>query len=159
MERVRIDDVQTAVDPSTVMKPLTEALGATDVAVNYYELAPGDTFAYGYHAHETQEEVFYVQAGTVTFETEAGEVTVEAGEVVRFAPGEFQRGWNRGDERVVAVAIGAPRQGGEVVKLEDCPTCGERTRHDIEVRAGGEVHVTVCRACGGETARYRRGPD
>jgi len=82
------------------------------MALNYYELAPGDSFAYGYHRHERQEELFLVQQGAATFETEAGDVVVEAGEVVRFVPGEFQRGVNEGEERVVAFALGAPRGRG-----------------------------------------------
>lgn len=35
----------------------------------------------------------------VTFETEDGEIVGTAGEVIRFAPGEYQQGINTGDER------------------------------------------------------------
>src|SRR6056297_3880941 len=98
MEKVRIEDVEArASGPADVKRPLTSVLGATDLAVNYYELAPGDSFAFGYHAHSDQEEVFYVQSGTVTFETEEGPVEVSAGELVRFAPGEYQRGVNEAE--------------------------------------------------------------
>jgi uncharacterized cupin superfamily protein len=81
MEKVRIEDVENSVQPAAIMRPLTEALGTTDLAVNYYELEPGDSFAFAYHSHEIQEEVFYVQAGTATFETETGAVDVGAGEL------------------------------------------------------------------------------
>lgn len=54
------------------MRHLTGPLGVTDLAINYYELKPGDSFAFASHDHETQEEVFYIQSGTATFETEDG---------------------------------------------------------------------------------------
>jgi len=72
--------------PADVKRPLSNELDADDVAVNYYELAPGDSFGFGYHRHADQEEVFHVQRGTVTFETEDGDVDVSAGEAIRFAP-------------------------------------------------------------------------
>jgi len=87
MEKTRVEAVENSVQPAAVMRHLTEPLGLTDLAMNYYELEPGDSFAFAYHNHEVQEEVFYVIDGTVTFETEDGPVTVEAGEVVRFDRG------------------------------------------------------------------------
>ncbi|MFB6146683.1 MAG: cupin domain-containing protein [Halobacteriaceae archaeon] len=158
MQRVTIDSVENSVQPAAVMRPLTGPLGATDVAVNYYELAPGDSFAFAYHSHEVQEEIFYVQAGTATFETADGPVDVGPGEAVRFGPGEFQRGRNRGEDRVVALAIGAPLAYGEQVKLRECPACGERTEQRID-SVGEETRVTVCEDCDTETARWTRGPD
>lgn len=162
MEKVAIDDVENATQPAAVMRHLTEPLGTTDFAMNYYELEPGDSFAFAYHRHEVQEEVFYVQSGTATFETEAGEVEVGSGEIVRFPPGEFQRGWNRGDERVIALAFGAPLEYGEQVKLRDCPTCGKATDHEIDRRQDpdapdGEVAVTLCKECGAETGEWTKG--
>ena len=162
MEKVCIDDVENAVQPAAVMRQLTEPLGTTDFAINYYELEPGDSFAFAYHRHEVQEEVFYVQSGTATFETESGQVDVDAGEIVRFSPGEFQRGWNVGDDLVVALAFGAPLEYGEQVKLRDCPTCEEATDHEIRRRSdagalGGEVAFTVCTDCETETGEWTRG--
>jgi uncharacterized cupin superfamily protein len=154
MERVRIDDVDARSGPAAEKRPLADALGATDVAINYYELDPGDSFAFGYHMHGNQEEVFHVLSGTATFETEGGEVEVGPGEAVRFAPGEYQRGWNRGDERVVALALGAPRETGAFDLLWDCPDCGERTPHRIDGRE--DAIVTVCEGCSAETQRYDR---
>jgi uncharacterized cupin superfamily protein len=154
MEKVRIDDVENRVMPAAVMRPLTDALGATDLALNYYELEPGDSFAFAYHVHEVQEEIFYVQSGTATFETEDGPVEVEAGEVVRFPPGEYQRGTNEGDKRVEALALGAPLEYGEQVKLRECPECGERTDNRIESVEDGETRVTTCKTCGTETGRW-----
>ncbi|WP_313692202.1 cupin domain-containing protein [Halorarum halobium] len=177
MERVAVDDVENRVQPAAVLKPLTDALGCTDLALNYYELAPGDSFAFAYHSHDAQEEVFVVIEGEATFETSARpggtedapgepgsgdvrEVSVGPNEAIHFAPGEFQRGWNRGDERVRAFALGAPLvyEGGET--LVECPECGDRTEHDI-VDADDEpaARAVVCTECGTETQRWRRGPD
>lgn len=159
MEKLRIDEVDNSVQPAAVMRKLTDTLGLTDMAINYYELEPGDSFAFAYHSHEVQEEVFYVQEGTATFETEDGDVDVEAGEILRFGRDEFQRGWNRGDERVVALALGAPLEYGTQPKLRACDACGERTDTRLErVEEDGEtVVVARCRVCDGETGRWYRG--
>jgi uncharacterized cupin superfamily protein len=159
MEHVATDDLDDSVQPAAVMRHLTDALGLTDVAINYYELEPGDSFAFAYHSHEVQEEVFYVQSGTATFETESGPVEVSAGEFVRFDRGEFQRGWNRSDERVTALAMGAPLDYGEQVQLRYCEECGERTdsRFEREAEDGDPVTVGYCAACGSETGRWYRG--
>jgi len=157
MEKVRIDDVANSVQPAAVMRPLTGPLGATDLAVNYYELEPGDSFAFAYHSHEIQEELFYVQSGTATFDTEDGPVTVEAGEVIRFDRGEFQRGWNRGDERVVALALGAPLDYGDQPKLRRCPGCEVETHSRLERTDDDEAVVAYCERCGAETGRWYRG--
>jgi len=159
MERVRIDDVENDVQPAAVMRQLTGPLGLTDLAINHYELEPGDSFAFAYHNHAVQEEVFVVIEGTAVFDTEDGSVEVDAGEAVRFDRGEFQRGWNRGGEQVVALALGAPLDYGEQVKLRDCPSCGEPTDNRLEqVEEGGEeIVVAYCEGCGAETGRWYRG--
>lgn len=162
MEKLHVDSVENALQPAAVMHPLTKPLGLTDVAINYYELEPGDSFAFAYHCHEIQEEVFFIQSGTATFDTEDGEIDVEPGEIIRFSPGEFQRGWNHGDELVTALAFGAPLEYGETVKLRDCPTCGTATNHDIERRTepdapGEQVAFSVCQRCGSETGKWTKG--
>jgi quercetin dioxygenase-like cupin family protein len=158
MEKVRIEDVESrASGPADVKRPLTAALGATDLALNYFELAPGDSFAFGYHAHSDQEEVFYVQSGTVTFRTEDGPVEVGPEELVRFAPGEYQRGVNEADEeteRAVALALGAPKESGDLDLRRECLDCGDRTSNDIQRAESGEGLVTVCEDCGAETGQF-----
>lgn len=157
MERVSVDDLADSVQPATVMRHLTDPLGLTDVAINYYELEPGDSFAFAYHSHEVQEEVFYVIEGTATFETESGPVDVGAGEAIRFAREELQRGWNHGDERVVALALGAPLAYGTQVKLRYCPNCGEETDQELDGAEEEEAVVARCKRCGTETGRWYRG--
>lgn len=154
MEKVRIDDIETYMGPASEKRPLGKALGTTDVALNYYELEPGDSFAFGYHRHGDQEEVFYIQKGTVTFETEEGPIEVGAGEAIRFAPGEFQRGINEADERVVALALGAPRESSDLEMLRECPDCGEMTENTIEMAEDREALVTLCADCGTITGRF-----
>lgn len=104
--------------------------------------------------HEEQEEVFVIQEGHVTFETEDGDVHVDADEAIRFAPGEYQQGTNTGDERVIALAIGAPQETGNSEILRECESCGDRTPNTVERVEDGAVRVTRCLECGTETARF-----
>ncbi|MHB9287676.1 cupin domain-containing protein [Halobacteriales archaeon Cl-PHB] len=154
MQHVAIDDVDDWIGPSAVKRPLARALGAENVAINYYELDTGDQFGFGYHRHPDQEEVFYVLAGTATFETEDGDVAVEAGEALRFAPGEWQLGRNDGDQRVEALALGAPADASDAEIRRECDDCGERTPASIERAEDGDGLVTVCEDCGAVTGRY-----
>lgn len=139
---------------ASVKRPVGSARGAEELAMNYYELEPGERFAFGYHAHSVQEEIFVIIDRTATFETESGDVAVEAGELVRFAPGEFQQGRNETGDRVRALAIGAPAEMGDVTLLRHCEECGKRTDHDIEPTDDRSELLTICVACGTETGRY-----
>jgi uncharacterized cupin superfamily protein len=170
MEHVRVADVDSWMSPASAKRPLSNALGAEDVTVNHYELAPGESFAFGYHRHEGQEELFYVLEGTATFETgepqrgsesasgdaasENGETSVAEGEAVRFEAGEWQQGRNETDERVVALAIGAPPEMGETTILRECPDCDDRTPQDVQRADDGGGLVTVCEDCGAETGHF-----
>lgn len=154
MERVIIDEVEAVIDAATLFRPLSAALDTTRLAINYYELDRGDSFAYGYHVHEEQEEVFIILSGTATFETEAGEVTVGSDELIRFAPGEYQQGWNRGNDRVRAIAIGAPRGAPTNEILCPCEDCGRRTPHSVERDGERERMRTRCDVCGTVTAEF-----
>ncbi|NHN43501.1 cupin domain-containing protein [Halorubellus sp. JP-L1] len=165
MEKVDVDELDSRMGPGSVRASLTKPLGLTNMGANHYELAPGERLAFGVHAHENQEEVFLVQAGTVTFESypdraaaEAGvdgeRVEATAGDVVRVDVGEYQCGRNEGDERAVVFGVGAPRDGGDLDLLRDCEPCGERTAHRIELADDRESISAVCERCGSETARY-----
>ena len=54
---------------------------------DFVEVEPGN-YAYGYHYHEANEEVFYFISGTGVVRTLEGEVTVKAGDVIGFPTGE-----------------------------------------------------------------------
>lgn len=152
-EKTSIEDVPSTATPASARRPIADAVGAENVSINYYELAPGESFAFGYHSHSNQEELFYVIRGTATFETEGGDVEVDAGELIRFAPGERQQGTNRGEEPVVALALGAPRDTGDSELFRECPECGERTPHRFG--RDGDALLNICLECGAETGRYR----
>ncbi|MFP4625061.1 MAG: cupin domain-containing protein [Natronomonas sp.] len=154
MQRIDIEDVDDWMGPATVKRPLGEALGTEAMAINYYELDPGESFAFGYHAHEGQEEVFYVIDGEVVFETDDGDLFVGADQAVYVPPGEFQRGFNETDERVRAIAIGAPAESGETTILRVCADCGERTEQEIEPTPDRDALVTICVDCGAETGHF-----
>lgn len=154
MRHVTLSELDSRMGPADVTYALTDALGAANVALNYYELAPGDSFAYGFHAHADQEELFYVQSGTVTFRLADEARAVSAGELVRFAPGEYQRGVNEGDERVVALAMGAPQDAGETDLRRECPECGEATSHELELADDKSEIRTVCTVCGTVDGHY-----
>jgi uncharacterized cupin superfamily protein len=154
MNRVSLDELDDWMGPASVKRPVGSALDAEQLAMNYYELAPDESFAFGYHAHDDQEELFYVIEGTATFETDDGDVTVEAGDVIRFAPGEFQQGRNDTDERVRALAVGAPADSTDVTILRDCEACDDRTVQRIEPTEDGDELLTICVDCGAETARF-----
>lgn len=154
MKRVDLSEQTNRMGPAAVSHPLTDALGLADVAVNYYELAPGDSFAYGYHTHADQEEVFYIQTGTVTFRTTDGDVVVGSGELIRFGPGEYQRGVNHGDERVVALAIGAPQDAGATEILRDCPECEGETPQELELTDEQDSVLARCAECESVTGRF-----
>ncbi|WP_123537382.1 cupin domain-containing protein [Halosimplex salinum] len=159
MERVVIDDLSSSPSPDADRRGLTGPLGATDAALNQYRIPPGDGFPSGLHTHVDQEEIFVVLDGEATFETlperdgpvdrpRTGRVvTVESGEAIRFAPGEYQSGHNRSDGDLVALAIGAPRDSEDVRVPVACPDC---ERADFALDTGGETLSFVCPDCGAE---------
>ncbi|WP_436345886.1 cupin domain-containing protein [Natronorubrum sp. FCH18a] len=115
-------------------RPLSEPLGAEHVAITRYVLEPGERFSGSVHAHFDQEEVFVVLEGEATFEASPNdddrdgrptEITVGENEAIRFAPGEFQSGRNDGEERVVALALGAPRDT-EDIRISRIPVLDDR---------------------------------
>jgi quercetin dioxygenase-like cupin family protein len=156
MEKVAIEDVENQPNPlqvHEVRKPVSRELGTTDFAMNYFELGPGESFSGGLHRHDDQEEVFHVQSGTATFEVgvERETVTVVAGELIRFPPGQFQTGRNEGDERVVGWALGAPGASHDWEDLYSrayCPECDAERTHDVGF-AGDRFELT-CTECGNE---------
>jgi len=154
MDRVSRSECDRRMGPAADKRALSAALETDELALNYYELEPGDSFGFGYHRHPDQEEVFYVIEGTATFETEDGDVAVAAGEAVRFEPGEWQLGRNAGEERCVALAMGAPKDDRRTEMLRECSDCGGRTENTIEMTDDREALVTLCTDCGAETGRF-----
>jgi len=167
MERVAFDAPTEGTTSGIDRRGLSGPLDTDGVAINRYRVPPGEGFPSGLHAHVDQEEVFVVLDGTATFETLPGrdpnepngdrdgsnasgtgrEVTVDAGEAIRFAPGEYQSGHNRGATDLIALAVGAPRETADVRVPVGCPDCGEA---DFALDGGGEVLTFRCPDCGAE---------
>ena len=168
MERVAFDAGESSGDPTTDIdrRGLSGPLDTDGLAINRYRIPPGEGFPSGLHTHADQEEVFVALDGTATFETlperdpsepradddatdarRGREITVEAGEAVRFAPGEYQSGYNRGDADLVALAVGAPRATTDVRVPVRCPDCGAA---DFALDARGEVIAFRCPDCDAE---------
>ena len=154
MEQIRIDEIDSWMSPARSKRSVSYALGAEHLAMHHYVLDPGEGFGFGYHRHHDQEELFYVLEGTVTFETEDGDVTVGAGEAIRFEPGEWQLGRNETDDRVVAIALGAPADTEDIDVLVECPDCGDRRPVRIEPTEDRDALVAICEDCGAETVRH-----
>ena len=68
------------------VKPIVAQADVDQCRVNFVEVEPG-SFAYGYHYHETDEEVFYIISGTGIVRTINGDVTVKAGDAITFLRG------------------------------------------------------------------------
>ncbi|USZ69889.1 cupin domain-containing protein (plasmid) [Halorussus salilacus] len=153
MEKVSVEDVENERNPLEVhgvRKPVSRALGTDHFAMNYFELAPGESFSGGLHRHNDQEEVFYVESGTATFEVglDREEVAVESGELIRFPPGEFQKGYNDHEETVEGWALGAPGATHDWDELQSrafCPDCEAERTHDVALSEGAfELTCTDC---------------
>jgi uncharacterized cupin superfamily protein len=147
MEKVAIEEVETGGMGDADVRRLADPLGTSDVAINHYTLDPGERFSGGLHTHMDQEEVFYVLEGEATFETPDDQVTVGAGALIRFAPGEYQSGKNAGDEPVRALALGAPKESEDVRVPETCHDCGHENMRFIP---GDDGFTLVCPECGTE---------
>ncbi|WP_434530092.1 cupin domain-containing protein (plasmid) [Haloarcula sp. NS06] len=147
MQKVTLDDLENNPMNADVTKHATEPLNLSNLALNYFELEPDDELSGGLHTHTNQEEVFYVVEGTATFYTKDDEITVEGGEIIRFAAGEYQSGKNKSGQRVRAIALGAPQEAGETRVAVPCQECGA----DYHVAEVGDDGVSLsCPDCGND---------
>lgn len=159
MQKVAIEAVAPDNNPRDIhdeRRPISAALDTEGVAMNYFRLAPGESFSPGLHRHHDQEEVFVVLEGTAEFTVgpERATVTVGGGEAIRFDPGEFQTGSvpEDADEPVGSLAIGAPgprhNWGGELESLVYCRDCEAELPH--ESRPTGDGFTLTCTECDSE---------
>ncbi|WP_435365607.1 cupin domain-containing protein [Haloarchaeobius sp. DYHT-AS-18] len=148
MEHVDIDDIESQFlgDSDLDRRGLSDPLGTSDLAINYYSLEPGESFSGGMHTHLDQEEVFYVIEGTATFETPDESVEVGPHEAIRFARGEYQQGTNESDETVVGLALGAPKGSEDVRVPMACRECGESD--SLQFIMGEDGEQLRCPECG-----------
>lgn len=105
-----VDDLPPTPDRPSVQRSISDAAGLSKVAVNRYEVEPGEAIPLAYHSHDEQEEVFYVLSGTLSVETPEGDYEVGTDEAFVVDPESPQRAYNpaAAGERVVVLAVGAP---------------------------------------------------
>lgn len=110
-------DTATKTDPESVVDEewggmwfLKEEVGSDHVGFSILELEPGGKGMEHDESDSDQEEIYYVVSGTVEVELTDGDetVTLEEDELIRLDPEETRQIFNRSDERVKLVLVGAP---------------------------------------------------
>lgn len=66
------------------VKPVIEDIAKC--SANFVEVEPGK-YAYGYHYHEENEEVFFIISGEASVKTEQGDIRLKPGDVICFPAG------------------------------------------------------------------------
>jgi len=69
------------------IKPVVAGEDADKCAASFVEIPPG-CFAFGYHYHDQNEEIFYVVSGIGTLRTYQGDKSVKAGDMLCFPASE-----------------------------------------------------------------------
>ena len=92
---------------------LRRELGVSAFGINLIALAPRERGRI--HAHERQEEVYLVLAGTLTVRVDDVEHVLEPDQLVRVAPAVRRQLVNAGTERVLLLALGG---AGEHVRRD-----------------------------------------
>jgi len=97
-------------DRPSVQRPVGDVAGLEQLAVNVYEVDPGEQVPLAYHYHDEQEEVFYVAAGTLHVETPEGTYEVETDDVFVVEPDSPQRAYNpkSATEQVRILVVASP---------------------------------------------------
>jgi len=120
---VRAIDVEDSYADSEVpgeFRSFKEALGAEQVAVTLIRVPPHADFEQGSgHFHEELEEIYIVTTGILTMRFEDEVEEVEAGSVVRVAPGTTRSHRNEGSEPVEIWAVSRKIDEGDATKVED----------------------------------------
>ncbi len=110
VERTDLSEIE-ALPPESDVRDIDGVLGTSDVLVKLWYFEPGEEITY--HAHSSQEEVFYVLEGDFSLKLgRSGET-----EVVEVGPGDWWRAAAMvghghrylGDHTGVVLAIGAPK--------------------------------------------------
>jgi quercetin dioxygenase-like cupin family protein len=70
-----------------IYKPLIPHIEAKQCMAGFVEVKPGN-FAFSYHYHEFNEEIFYIISGKGIVKTVKGEISVKEGDTITFPAGE-----------------------------------------------------------------------
>ena len=120
---VRADDVEdhyAGTDVPGEFRSLGEALGAEQLSITLIRVPPHSDFEQGTgHYHDQTEELYVIARGTLTMRFEDEVRPVEAGSVVRVAPGTRRSHRNEGDEPVEIWAVSRSDGMGDAHKLDD----------------------------------------
>ena len=103
------------------VKPVVTGEDADKCAASFVEVPPG-CFAFGYHYHDQNEEIFYVVSGIGTLRTYEGDKAVKAGDMLCFPTGEKGAHVlsNSSDtEPLVFIDFAAKSSKAEIVTLPD----------------------------------------
>ncbi|MFY4811411.1 cupin domain-containing protein [Haloarcula argentinensis] len=105
-----VDDIEPTPDRPSIQRSISDAADLENVAVNLYEVAPGEDIPLAYHYHDDQEELFYVLSGTLAVETPEKTYEVGANEAFVAEPDSPQRAHNpeSATEPVRTLVVGAP---------------------------------------------------
>jgi mannose-6-phosphate isomerase-like protein (cupin superfamily) len=114
------DDVYAGTDVPGEFRPLTEALGAQQLAMTLIHVPPHSDFEQGTgHYHDEVEELYLLTRGTLTMRFGDDVRLVTAPAVVRVAPGTARSHRNEGDEPVDLWAVSRRLDHGDATKLDD----------------------------------------
>jgi quercetin dioxygenase-like cupin family protein len=116
------ESVEPTPDRPCVQRAVGDEAGLENVALNLYEVAPGEQIPLAYHYHDDQEEVFHVLSGELHVETPEdgestsrrassdGELVVPEGHLFVAEPDSPHRAFvpEDADGPVRALALGAP---------------------------------------------------
>ena len=120
---VRADDVKdfyAGTDVPGEFRSLGDALGAEQLSITLIRVPPHSDFEQGTgHYHDETEELYVIARGTLTMRFEDEVRSVEAGSVVRVAPGTRRSHRNEGDEPVEIWAVSRSDGMGDAHKLDD----------------------------------------
>jgi mannose-6-phosphate isomerase-like protein (cupin superfamily) len=103
------------------MRFMTSDLGAEQVAITHRVMPPGSGGKGGYgHRHKTQEEIYFVISGKLTFKLGDEVIEVPGHTAVRVAPSVVRSVHNESDEDaelvICSVRLDNARADGELVE-------------------------------------------
>jgi mannose-6-phosphate isomerase-like protein (cupin superfamily) len=115
-----VDDVYADSDVPGEFRPLTDALGASQVAITLIRIPPHSDFEQGTgHRHGEIEELYLVTKGELTMRFGDEIRTVGPTQVVRVAPETVRSHRNEGDEPVEMWAISQATEDSDSTKVDD----------------------------------------